>query len=140
MRSIEEINKEIVELFKERTAILDSQERPFKEIYTVFNSETGSIDDNTFVLNPLKKRDLEYLGSYAENLPEGTLRESLLDWLREYTNFKCVRGRICPITESPVCCAHCYNNSVCFESEESNMCSYVMIGDVIVVSDCIDED
>lgn len=139
-KTIEEINREIEELFKERASLLSETNRQFVEVYTVYNHETGKVDDNTFVLNPLKKRDLDFLQAYAESLKDGVLKLSLLDWLKEYSAFRCIRDRICKKTGTPVCCAHCSELQVCMSNNAEGLCPSVEIGDVLVVSDCIDED
>lgn len=138
-RPLSEIDKDIVKLFTERREVLEEMDRQIPELYTVFNYETMSIDDNTFVLNPLKNRDYEFLEGYVEGLRPGILKSSLEDWLKEYKNFRCIRGRICEIIGSPVCCAHCLNLANCMENN-SHICPAVEVGEVLVVTDCIVED
>lgn len=139
-RKLQDIDKQIEALFLERKEILSKMDRQFVEVYTVFNNETGHLDDNTFVLNPLKKRDLEFLQAYAESLKDGVLKLSLEDWLKEYTNFRCIQGRVCQKTGTPVCCAHCSMLQECLAVGDSSLCANVETGEVIVVTDCIDED
>ena len=139
MRTLAEIDEDLKALFKERNEVLATQVRPFREVYTVFNHDLERVVDNTFVFDPLKKRDRDYLMSYAEGLPDSTLKRELLDWLSEYSQFRCVRDRICPVNESPVCCAHCTQQLNCLMSCNENLCAFVEVGDVLVVSDCIDE-
>lgn len=134
-RTLSEIDRDIVRLFKERNEVLSKIDRQFPEVYTVFNNTTGSIDDNTFVLNPLKKRDYEYLKGYVEDMKDSSFKSSLLDWLKEYSSFRCITGRICEYSGSPVCCAHCLSLNDCFKGNP-NLCSYVEMGDVTVVTDC----
>lgn len=134
-RSIEEIDSEIVKLFKERAEELSKMDRTFSEVYTVFNNETGMIDDNTFVLNPLKGRDLVCLDFYVDKLRDGVFKVNMVQWLSYYKDKKCVRDRTCPITNIPVCCAHCPELSNCLDLGRE-VCPYVEIGDVASIEDC----
>lgn len=143
VRSLPEIDKEIEALFKERAKALAIADRQFVEVYTVFNNQTGHIDDNTFVLNPLNKRDLEFLEVYIEGMKEGVFKLNLQDWLKEYSTFKCFkRNGVCPHTGTPVCCAHCSKLQECIASAsfDYGLCPSVEVGEVLVISDCIDED
>lgn len=134
-RSLSEIDRDIAVLFKERSEVLAKVNRQFPEVYTVFNHSTGSIDDNTFVLNPMKKRDYEYLEGYVQDMKESLLKRSLTDWLKEYKSFKCIGDRVCRYSGSPVCCAHCLSLNECLQNG-LDVCSKVEVGEVSVVTDC----
>ena len=135
------LDAEITKLLKKRADIVSSfsDGTGFPEKYFVFNNEAGKQESETFVLNPINGvADIEALKTYAQKCSNPIMTTCINDWLGGYTDYRCYsqrRGK-CPLTDSPVCCAHCPDNNICVLRENTPICSLVMIGDVVHIEDC----
>ena len=105
--------------------------------YLVYSVKDKSLNTETIVLDPNNQKDLDAIRFYAESLSD-PMKCTILDWAREYDEFRClsVRRGDCPLTHSPVCCAHCSYNNSCILLEDTPICSLVALGDVIDIEDC----
>ena len=130
MNTLKDIDKKIKELISQREELLGNPQGK----YVVFDTEDGAIDQNTWVLSPKKKKDRQVMREYFESMPDKAKGSMYLDWLDEFESCACILGRVCPITESPVCCAECSNADLC-EGRECK-CYFVEIGEIMSVKDC----
>lgn len=104
--------------------------------YTVINNDTGEEVTGCFVLKPYKdKAALEALKRYAEVTNLQALRRDLLDFISGFEEYRCVYNRICPITNTPVCCCHCENIDYCLQDEDI-VCNYVRYNGIQTKSEC----
>lgn len=139
--NFKEVTEKILELLRARAEYLKEvgDRGTFPSKYFVFNNETGVEEIEAFVLNPgVSSADINALQLYSKECKNRVVGMSVEDWLRGYTDFRCSssrRGR-CPINGSTVCCAHCPDNNICVLQPNSPICSLVMLGDVVDISDC----
>ena len=129
MNELQEIDNKIACLIEKRQSLVGSGGK-----YLVFNRAKHKFDDNTYVLDPSLSRDREYLKSYFESMEKSSFRDDMLEWLKDYSTYRCIQGRYCSIVDSSVCCAHCYYKDNC--PDVSKMCPFVYNRDVVVITDC----
>ena len=119
--------------------LFPSHDTRFTERYTVFDNQKGILDSEVLVISPKESTaDIAAVEEYCKYLKNPVLRRALLDWLREFTDFRCVspqRG-VCSISQSPVCCLYCSQNTKCLMDDESHMCPLVACGEVENIEDC----
>ena len=144
--NIEEVSSMIETLLAKRADYIRGVdvEEGFREKYFVFNNDLGEVDDEVFVLRPLDgDADIQALKTFCNNKSVNhILRLKLMEWLKGYTDYKCISaGRgVCKIVGSPICCAHCNYNASCILKENTPICPYVEIGDVVNIEDCEEGD
>ena len=139
MARLAELNQQIEGLLRERSKLLVENDYGFTERYTVFDNIAGSFESEVLVVSPKESSaDIAAVQEYCKNLKNPVLRRALLDWLREFTEFKCVtpqRG-VCSISKSPVCCLYCSRNTKCLMDDEPHLCPLVACGEVENIEDC----
>lgn len=104
--------------------------------YTVIDSETGEEVIGCFVLKPYKDPiALECLELYAKSCEGTLLSHDLREFTREFKEYRCRTNRICSITSTPVCCAHCPNLDYCLQYFD-DVCDLVRYQSVIDIKEC----
>lgn len=132
---LEKIEKKILALLAERASLLE--EMGVLDKYFVYDNEERAVNNETLVLSPQNGTgDIKLIREYIKSLSNGMLADQLNTWLDGFTTFKCIEDRVCSKINSPLCCAHCPNNTECILDDNSPLCHYVALGEVADKLEC----
>lgn len=111
---------------------------PFPKKYKVIDRETGEVNNEVLVLDPNNPVELEIIYNYAK-VVRRPLCDLIEDWADGYTKHRCVQGRRCKITNSPICCCYCPHKGSCLDLEHSPICGMVATDTVSSNTECLEE-
>lgn len=113
-------------------------ETEFPKKFKVIDKQTGDINNEVIVLDPNDRVEREAIEFFAK-ISSNPVKELTLDWIEGYKSHRCVQGRRCPITNSPVCCCYCAHKGGCILLERSPMCGLVSTDTVSSNTECLGE-
>lgn len=113
-------------------------ETKFPRKWKVIDRETKEVNNEVLVLDPNNRLELEVIKHYAKLAPR-PLCDLLEDWVEGYEKNRCLQGRRCKITNSPICCCYCPHKGSCMELEKSPICGLAATDTVSSNQECLEE-